>query len=168
MERSVIREARSSALFPDCASAKPGAHRTFTGTVLAPTGNLAVVSGETQMIWIANPLVALVAVLHVYFLVLQRFLWQRPLGLKTFRNAPENAAETAILAANQGLYNGFFAAGLGWGLIQSVPASGSRSRCSFLLCVIVAGVYGAATVSRRILYVQAAPAAIALILLWLA
>ena len=120
------------------------------------------------MIWIANLLVALVAMLHVYFLVLEMFLWQKPLGLKTFRNSPEKAAETAVLAANQGLYNGFLAAGLGWGLIQSVPASGFQITVFFLLCVIVAGVYGAATVSRRILYVQAAPAAIALILLWLA
>jgi putative membrane protein len=120
------------------------------------------------MIWIANLLVALVAVLHVYFLVLEMFLWQEPLGLKTFRNSPEKAAETAVLAANQGLYNGFLAAGLAWGLLHSAPAFGFQIKAFFLLCVIVAGIYGAATVSRRILYVQAAPAAIALILLWLA
>lgn len=120
------------------------------------------------MIWIANLLVALVAVLHVYFLVLEMFLWQKPLGLKTFRNSPEKAAESAVLAANQGLYNGFLAAGLVWGLWHSAPAFGFQIKAFFLLCVIVAGVYGAATVSRRILYVQAAPAAIALILLWLA
>ena len=111
---------------------------------------------------------ALVAMLQVYFLVLERFLWTRPLGLKTFRNSPAKAADSAVLAANQGLYNGFLAAGLGWGLIQSVPAFGFQIKVFFLLCVIVAGIYGAATVSRRILYVQAAPAAIALILLWLA
>lgn len=120
------------------------------------------------MIWIANLLVALVAVLHGYFLVLEMFLWQKPLGLKTFRNSPEKAAETAVLAANQGLYNGFLAAGLVWGLLHSAPAFGFQIKAFFLLCVIVAGVYGAATVSRRILYVQAAPAALALILLWLA
>ena len=120
------------------------------------------------MIWIANLLVALVAILHVYFLVLEMFLWTKPLGLKTFRNSPEKAAETAVLAANQGLYNGFLAAGLAWGLLQGVPAFGFHIKVFFLLCVIVAGIYGAATVSRRILYVQAAPAAIALILLWLA
>ena len=120
------------------------------------------------MIWIANLLVALVAVLHVYFLVLEMFLWQKPLGLKTFRNSPEKAAETAVLAANQGLYNGFLAAGLVWGLLHGAPAFGFQIKAFFLLCVIVAGVYGAATVSRRILYVQAAPAAIALVLLWLA
>jgi putative membrane protein len=120
------------------------------------------------MNWIANLLVALVAVLHVYFLVLEMFLWTRPLGLKTFRNTPEKAQDSAVLAANQGLYNGFLAAGLIWGLVQAVPAFAFQIKVFFLLCVIVAGVYGAATVSRRILYVQAAPAALALILLWLA
>jgi putative membrane protein len=120
------------------------------------------------MIWIANILVALVAALHVYFLVLEMFLWTKPLGLKTFRNSPEKAADSAILAANQGLYNGFLAAGLVWGLVQGVPGFAFQIKTFFLLCVIVAGVYGAATVSRRILFVQAAPAAIVLILLWLA
>jgi putative membrane protein len=120
------------------------------------------------MIWIANILVALVAVLHIYFLILEMFLWTKPLGLKTFRNSPEKAADSAVLAANQGLYNGFLAAGLIWGLIQSVPAFAFQIKVFFLLCVIIAGIYGAATVSRRILLVQAAPAAIALILLWLA
>ena len=120
------------------------------------------------MIWIANFLVALVAALHVYFLVLEMFLWQKPLGLKTFRNTPEKAANSAVLAANQGLYNGFLAAGLLWGLVHGTPAFALQIKVFFLLCVVVAGVYGAATVSRRILYVQAAPAALALILLWLA
>ena len=120
------------------------------------------------MTWIANILVALVAVLHVYFLILEMFLWTKPLGLKTFRNSIEKAADSAVLAANQGLYNGFLAAGLVWGLVQNVPAFAFEIKMFFLLCVIVAGVYGAATVSRRILFVQAAPAAVALILLWLA
>ena len=120
------------------------------------------------MILIADILVALVAALHVYFLILEMFLWTRPLGLKTFRNSPEKAAASAVLAANQGLYNGFLAAGLIWGLLQGTPAFAFQIKTFFLLCVIVAGVYGAATASRRILYVQAAPAAIALILLWLA
>ena len=120
------------------------------------------------MIWIANGLVALVAALHVYFLVLEMFLWTKPLGLKTFRNSPEKAQDSAVLAANQGLYNGFLAAGLIWGLVQAVPAFAFQIKVFFLLCVIIAGAYGAATVSRRILYVQAAPAALALILLWLA
>ena len=120
------------------------------------------------MIWIANLLVALVAALHLYFLVLEMFLWTKPLGLKTFRNSPEKAADSAVLAANQGLYNGFLAAGLIWGLLQAVPAFAFEIKTFFLLCVIVAGIYGAATVSRRILFVQALPAAIALILLLLA
>jgi putative membrane protein len=120
------------------------------------------------MLWIANGLVALVALLHLYFLVLEMFLWTRPLGLKTFRNSPEKAADSAVLAANQGLYNGFLAAGLIWGLLHSDPGFAFQIKVFFLLCVIVAGIYGAATVSRRILLVQAAPAAIALILLWLA
>jgi putative membrane protein len=119
------------------------------------------------MIWIANCLVALVAALHVYFLILEMFLWTRPLGLKTFRNTPEKAADSAVLAANQGLYNGFLAAGLIWGLLQGTPAFALQIKTFFLLCVIVAGVYGAVTVSRRILLVQAMPAAVALVLLWL-
>jgi putative membrane protein len=91
------------------------------------------------MIWIANLLVALVAMLHVYFLILEMFLWQKPLGLKTFRNSPEKAADSAVLAANQGLYNGFLAAGLAWGLIQGTPAFGFQIKVFFLACVIVAG-----------------------------
>ena len=120
------------------------------------------------MVLFANILVALVAALHVYFLILEMFLWTRPLGLKTFRNSPEKAAASAVLAANQGLYNGFLAAGLIWGLLQGNPGFAFQIKVFFLLCVIVAGVYGAASVSRRILFVQAAPAALALILLWLA
>src|SRR5437773_12236469 len=120
------------------------------------------------MIWIANILVALVAALHVYFLILEIFLWTKPLGLKTFRQSPEKARDSAVLAANQGLYNGFLAAGLVWGLVQGNPAFAFQIKTFFLVCVIVAGTYGAATVSRRILYVQAAPAVLALALLWLA
>jgi putative membrane protein len=120
------------------------------------------------MISIADGLVALVAALHVYFLALEMFLWTKPLGLKTFQNSPQKAADTAVLAANQGLYNGFLAAGLVWGLVQGAPGFAFQIKTFFLLCVIAAGIYGAATVSRRILYVQATPAAIALILLWLA
>lgn len=119
------------------------------------------------MLFIANVLVAIVAALHVYFLILEMFLWTRPLGLKTFRNSVEKATESAVLAANQGLYNGFLAAGLVWGLLHPNPAFAFQIKVFFLLCVIVAGVYGAATVSRRILTVQAAPAALALLLLWL-
>ena len=120
------------------------------------------------MIFIANVLVAVVAALHVYFLILEMFLWTRPLGLKTFGHSIAKATESAVLAANQGLYNGFLAAGLVWGLLHPNPAFAFQIKIFFLLCVIVAGAYGAATVSRRILYVQAAPAALALVLLWLA
>ena len=117
---------------------------------------------------IANILVALVAALHVYFLTLEMFFWTKPLGLKTFRNTPEKAQDSAVLAANQGLYNGFLAAGLVWGLMQPNAVFAFQIKVFFLACVVVAGVYGAATVSRRILLVQAAPAALALVLLWLA
>ena len=117
------------------------------------------------MILIANVLVAVVAALHVYFLVLEMFLWTRPLGLKTFRNSIEKATDSAVLAANQGLYNGFLAAGLVWGLVHPDPAFAFQVKTFFLLCIVVAGIYGAATVSRRILYVQGAPAALALVLL---
>ena len=120
------------------------------------------------MIWIANALVALVALLHVYFLTLEMFLWTKPLGLKTFRQTEEKARDSAVLAANQGLYNGFLAAGLVWGLVQGNPAFAFQIKAFFLICVTIAGIYGAATVSRRILYVQAAPAVLGLILLWLA
>jgi putative membrane protein len=124
--------------------------------------------GKRNMIWIADLLVALVAALHVYFLILEMFLWTKPLGLKTFHNSIEKATESAVLAANQGLYNGFLAAGLVWGLVQGVPGFAFQIKVFFLLCVITAGIYGAVTVSRRILLVQALPAAIALTLLWLA
>jgi putative membrane protein len=117
---------------------------------------------------IANIVVALVAALHLYFLVLEMFLWTKPLGLKTFRNSPEKAADSAVLAANQGVYNGFLAAGLIWGLFHPNAGFAFQIKMFFLLCVIAAGLYGAATVSRRILLVQATPAAIGLILLVLA
>jgi putative membrane protein len=96
------------------------------------------------------------------------FLWTKPLGLKTFGQSLEKATDSAVLAANQGLYNGFLAAGLIWGLVHPTPAFAFQIKVFFLLCVVIAGLYGATTVSRRILLVQAAPAALALILLWLA
>lgn len=112
---------------------------------------------------IANVLIGLVALLHVYFLILEMFLWDKPYGRKTFGLTAEYAAASKTLAANQGLYNGFLAAGLSWGLL--LGAAGASVKIFFLVCVIVAGVYGAITVSRRILWVQALPAAIALVLL---
>jgi putative membrane protein len=105
--------------------------------------------------------VAIVALLHVWFLVLEMFLWRKPLGLRTFGMTEEQAETTAVLAANQGLYNGFLAAGLIVGLLAPEPTA-FYFKIFFLACVIVAGLYGAATVSRRILFVQAGPAAIAL------
>ena len=113
---------------------------------------------------VADVLVALVAALHLWFLVLEMFLWDKPLGLKTFRQTPEAAATSKVLAANQGLYNGFLAAGLLWGLW--LRGAGFDIKVFFLGCVIVAGAYGAATVGRKILFVQALPAAIALALLF--
>ncbi|MBR0856340.1 DUF1304 domain-containing protein [Bradyrhizobium liaoningense] len=124
--------------------------------------------GELNLILIANILVGLVAILHVFFLTLEMFLWDKPLGLKVFRNTPEKAEITKVLAANQGLYNGFLAAGLIWGLVHGNPAFAFQIKAFFLLCVIVAGAYGAATVSTRILLVQAAPAVIALLALYVA
>src|ERR1700681_3598576 len=114
---------------------------------------------------IANILVALVALLHVYFLVLEMFLWTKPIGLQTFHQSLAKAQESAVLAANQGLYNGFLAAGLVWGLLHPAPAVAFQIKIFFLACVVIAGIYGAVTVSKRILMVQALPAAIALVLL---
>jgi putative membrane protein len=111
----------------------------------------------------ANIVIALVALLHIYFLVLEMFLWDKPLGLRTFRQTPEQAAITKGLAANQGLYNGFLAAGLIWGL--SLGTTGTSIKIFFLACVLVAGLYGAATVSRRVFFIQGLPAAIGLVLL---
>ncbi|WP_395684165.1 DUF1304 domain-containing protein [Dokdonella sp.] len=115
------------------------------------------------MTTIANVLVGIVALLHVYFLVLEMFLWTTPTGRRVFRTTPEFAQASKALAANQGLYNGFLAAGLVWGL--AAGAGGFHIKLFFLSCVIVAGLYGAWTVSRRILYVQALPALAALVLL---
>lgn len=107
---------------------------------------------------IALLLTVLVAVLHLYFLVLEMFLWTRPLGLKTFRNTPEKAETTRVLAANQGLYNGFLAAGIVLGLVMAQPVLVTFS----LGCVVVAGAYGAWSVSPRIFMIQAVPAILAL------
>ena len=106
----------------------------------------------------------LVALLHVYFLVLEMFLWTKPYGRRIFRLSEEQARATRKLAANQGLYNGFLAAGLIWAL--ALGTDGQAMRFFFLGCVVVAGVFGAATVGRKILYVQAAPAVLAIALSW--
>ena len=118
------------------------------------------------MTLIANTLVGVVALLHIYFLVLEMFLWDKPQGRKTFGLTPEFAAASKSLAANQGLYNGFLAAGLIWGLISGT--SGTSVKIFFLACVIIAGIYGSLSVSRKIFFVQALPAIIALVFVWLA
>ena len=118
------------------------------------------------MFIVANIVVAIVAALHVYFLVLEMFLWDKPIGLKVFGQSLEKARESKVLAANQGLYNGFLAAGLAWGLF--LGPEGTSIKIFFLSCVFVAGLYGAATANRKILVVQAVPAAIGLALVLLA
>ncbi|TMD72752.1 MAG: DUF1304 domain-containing protein [Chloroflexi bacterium] len=115
----------------------------------------------------ATILIALVAALHLYFLVLEMFLWRTPFGRRTFGTTAEAAESSAVLAANQGLYNGFLAAGLIWALLAYGLIGGRPIITFFLACIVVAGVYGAVTVNRRILIVQALPAAIAAALLWL-
>jgi putative membrane protein len=109
---------------------------------------------------LATVLVALVALLHLYFLVLEMFLWTKPAGRRAFGTTPEQAEQSKVLAMNQGLYNGFLAAGLLWGL--SLGDTGRGVVVFFLLCVIAAGLFGAATASRKILWVQAVPGMIAL------
>ncbi|WP_374304411.1 DUF1304 domain-containing protein [Ferrovibrio sp.] len=123
------------------------------------------------MTLIADILVALIALLHVYIMVLEMVLWTRPAGLRAFSNTPEKAQATAVLAANQGLYNGFLAAGLAFGLFY-VPLFGDAAaalhiKSFFLACIAIAGLYGAATAARKILYIQTLPAVLALLLLWL-
>jgi len=110
---------------------------------------------------VATALTALVAIEHVYILVLEMFLWTKPAGLRAFGLTPEFAEQTAVLAANQGLYNGFLAAGLIWALTKQ--EEGTSLRVFFLACVIVAGVFGAITAKPSILYVQAVPALLALV-----
>ena len=114
----------------------------------------------------ASLAVAFVALLHAGFLVLEMFLWNKPLGHRVFGLPPDVMAAAAPLAANQGLYNGFLAAGLVWGL--SLGAAGFDVKVFFLACVIVAGLFGAATAKRSILWFQAVPGAIALALVFLA
>src|SRR6267143_5641324 len=115
----------------------------------------------------AGIMVAIVAALHVYIVVLEMFWWRTPRGLRSFGMTQEVADSSAKLAANQGLYNGFLAAGLLWGLFGYGVVNGRAILTFFLACVIVAGLYGGATVNRRIVAIQSAPAALAFILVWL-
>lgn len=117
------------------------------------------------MMLLADLAVGLIALLHVYILVLEMFLWDKPAGLRAFAQTPERAAVTKVLAANQGLYNGFLAAGLFWGLSQG--AAGNSVKVFFLACVLVAGVYGGLSASRKIIFIQALPAALGLLLIGL-
>jgi len=113
------------------------------------------------MPYVAVALILFVAVEHVYILVLEMFLWATPTGMRTFRRSREEQESTKVLAANQGLYNGFLAAGLFWSFFVAADFAFSV-RVFFLVCVVVAGLYGGVTAARRILFVQAAPAAVAL------
>lgn len=111
----------------------------------------------------ANIAITIVALLHAYFLVLEMFLWDRPFGRRIFKTTPEFAAASKALAANQGLYNGFLVAGLVWGLALGAP--GIDVKVFFLACVVIAGLFGGATVNRNIMFVQAVPGIIGLALL---
>jgi len=117
-----------------------------------------------QMDAVARAVIGLVALLHVYFLVLEMFLWTTPFGQKTFRRSREEQEQTKVLAKNQGLYNGFLAAGLCWSAVASDGTSAFPLRAFFLGCVLIAGLYGGATAARKIFFVQALPGAIGLVL----
>ena len=112
----------------------------------------------------ATVAIAVVAALHVGFLILEMFLWKTAFGRRTFAMTPEFAEQSSVLAANQGLYNGFLAAGLVWGLVS--PVAGTEIKTFFLACILVAGIYGGLTAKRSILVIQALPAAVALGLLY--
>ncbi len=109
---------------------------------------------------VVNVITGIVALLHAYFLILEMFLWEKPAGRKSFRTTAEFAAQSKTLAANQGLYNGFLSAGLVWGIF-----AGDAVKIFFLSCVIIAGIFGAFTVGKKIFYIQALPALIGLVIL---
>lgn len=114
---------------------------------------------------ISTALITLVALLHLYFMLLEMYFWDKPLGLRTFGIKPDFAKASRSLAANQGLYNGFLAAGLIWGI--SLGGDGQSIKLFFLSCVIVAGIFGALTANKKIFFIQAMPGAIALIVTWM-
>lgn len=117
---------------------------------------------------LANVGVAIVAVLHIWFCILEMVFWTKPLGLKTFKMDKVLAQQSAPLAANQGLYNAFLSAGLLWGLFTSNPEQALHIKIFFLSCIIIAGIYGGLSVSRKIIFIQALPAAVTLVLLYFA
>jgi len=106
--------------------------------------------------------ILIVAFLHIYFLILEMFLWDKPMGLRAFGQTKEEATKSKVLAANQGLYNGFLAAGLLWGFLRG--ADGMEIKIFFLVCIIIAGIFGAITANKKILYIQAIPAVVGLML----
>lgn len=114
------------------------------------------------MMILVNGLIALIALLHMGFLILEMFFWSKSIGLRIFKQSREAAKTSARLAANQGLYNGFLAAGLLWGLVHPHPEFAIQIQFFFLTCVVIAGIYGAVSVSRNILFVQTLPAIFAL------
>jgi len=120
------------------------------------------------MAFVANLLTGLVALIHLYILLLEMVWWTGPRGRKAFGTTPQFAEETRVLAANQGLYNGFLAAGLIWGLVHPDPTLGWQIKVFFLACVAIAGIYGAATVGRKILFIQTLPAVLAIVALVIA
>jgi putative membrane protein len=114
---------------------------------------------------IANIVIAIIALMHLWFLILEMFLWDKPTGRRAFGLTPEFAAQSKVLAANQGLYNGFLSAGLAWGLLLG-GAEGMHVKVFFLACVLVAGLYGGFTATRKVLWIQAAPALVGLACVW--
>jgi putative membrane protein len=123
---------------------------------------------KLNMALVANLLTGLVALIHLYIMLLEMVWWTGPRGRKAFRTTAEFAAETKVLAANQGLYNGFLAAGLIWGLAHPDPGFAWQLKLFFLACVAIAGIYGAATVGRKILFIQTLPAILAILALVIA
>lgn len=117
---------------------------------------------------VADILIGAVAIQHLIFMVLEMFLWTKPVGLKIFKMSSKDAQTSAVLAKNQGLYNGFLAAGLVWGLLTADPAQAFSIKVFFLACVAAAGLFGGLTADLSILWVQALPAAVALAALWVA
>ena len=115
---------------------------------------------------LANIVITIIALMHVWFLILEMLLWDKPTGRRAFGTTAEYAAQTKVLAANQGLYNGFLAAGLFWGLLLG-GSEGLHVKLFFLGCVLVAGIYGGLTATRKVLWIQAAPAAAGLALVLL-
>ncbi len=117
------------------------------------------------MIFLTKALIGLIILLHFYFMILEMFFWTKPKGLKAFGLSLEQAQSSAKLAANQGLYNGFLSAGLIWGLLDSRPYFGVSLQIFFLSCVMIAGIFGAFTVHKKIFWIQAFPSILTLILI---